>query len=672
MKWWQALLLILILLVAAALRLTGIDWDNYNHYHPDERYITWVATTIERPLDWSVALDPRSSSFNPFYWPDEAESKGIEVLQGQPRSFAYGHLPLYLGVFATRLVERFPEVLRERLPQEWLLTRDLLNGAQAVEFRHLTAVGRAMTALFDVGVVGLVFLLGCRLYGVNAGLLAAALLAINVMHIQLAHFFAVDPLLTFFVVAAVATMVAALPVGQHHEDTSRPVRSNLLLTTSAIFIGLAIGSKFSAALLFIPLIIALWMQTPFSNRRFAMQLLGFGALALATFIVTNPFALLDWTCTPETLLSQSGRWSLSSVIERSCYLQNVIRQGAMVRGSLDAPFARQYAGTLPILYYLEGQIRWGMGPALGLVSIAGLGWVSWRVGRDVLTRVRNQATEERTEARSLSGELLVLAWVMPYFLTTGFFFAKFMRYMQPITPFLMLFAAALLMRVRPLWLRSALIGVTLISTAFYAAAFVQMYRQEHPWIAASRWLFRNAPAQALILSEQWDEGLPSSLEVDGEFRSRFEYEADELTWLTGADQLDNRDKLAENLERLAGADFVVLSSNRVYGVAPRLPERYPLTSQYHQLLFDGDLGYELVYVSGRFPTIGGVRIKPDTFSWPDLEPPPLVAQFLAEQSGLSLGRVDESFVVYDQPLTMIFANTGRLSAGEMEALFQTP
>ncbi len=662
MKWWQALLLALILLVAAALRLTGIDWDNYNHYHPDERYITWVATTIEWPADWSEALNPRASTFNPFYWPDDAASEGIEVLQGVPRSFAYGHLPLYLGVFATRLAERFPVGLRERLPSGWLLTRDLLNGLQAVEFRHLTAVGRAMTGLFDVGVVALVFLLGRRMYGVNVGLLAASFLALNVMHIQLAHFFTVDPLLTFFVVAAVVAMVATLPSGPAQAEDHHPAREKLLLIASAIFIGLAIGSKFSAALLLLPLIVTLWLQTPFSNRRFAGQLLGLGALAVVTFLVANPFALLDWSCAPETAAGAAGGWSLTSAVERSCYLQNVIRQGEMVRGTLDAPFARQYTGTWPILYYLEQQIRWGMGPALGLVSVAGLGWITWETGRELV----------RSKRVTAAGELVVLAWVLPYLLTTGFFFAKFMRYMQPVTPFLMLFAAALLWRVRIAWLRGALIGVTLISTALYALSFVQIYRQEHPWIAASRWLFRNAPAGSLILSEQWDEGLPSSTVVNGEFRSRFDYRADELTWLTAADQLDNEEKLAENLARMAAGDYVVLSSNRVYGVTPRLPERFPLSSRYHQLLFDGDLGYELVYVSGRFPALGDFYIKPDTFSWPGLQPPPVVEQFLNERSGVSLGRVDESFVVYDQPLTMIFANTGRLSESEMEALFQTP
>ncbi|MCI0397300.1 MAG: hypothetical protein L0322_20505, partial [Chloroflexi bacterium] len=183
----QAVFLALILLGAAVLRLTGLDWDSYNHYHPDERYITWVGTTIEWPQDWSGALDPVRSGLNPFYWPADAVSEGIVVEQGEPRRFAYGHLPLYLGVAFTRLLERLGPAVGPRLPEDWLLTQDLLNQAGWIEFRHLTAASRALTALVDVGTVALLFWLGRRLYGPAVGLLAAGFLAVNVMHIQLAH-----------------------------------------------------------------------------------------------------------------------------------------------------------------------------------------------------------------------------------------------------------------------------------------------------------------------------------------------------------------------------------------------------------------------------------------------------------------------------------------------------
>ncbi len=78
---------------------------------PDERYITWVATTIEFPANWRATLNPTQSGLNPFYWPPDAASEGIVVLQDEHRDFAYGHLPLYLGVAATRLVERIGPAL---------------------------------------------------------------------------------------------------------------------------------------------------------------------------------------------------------------------------------------------------------------------------------------------------------------------------------------------------------------------------------------------------------------------------------------------------------------------------------------------------------------------------------------------------------------------------------
>ena len=74
--------LVVILLVAAALRLTGSDWDDFQHHHPDERYITWVATTIEFPSPGSLSRadwQPQTSTFNPFRWPPGAASEGIVV-----------------------------------------------------------------------------------------------------------------------------------------------------------------------------------------------------------------------------------------------------------------------------------------------------------------------------------------------------------------------------------------------------------------------------------------------------------------------------------------------------------------------------------------------------------------------------------------------------------------
>ncbi len=648
----------LVLLLAAVLRLTGLDWDAYRHYHPDERYIAWVATTIEWPTDWRTAFDSARSSFNPYHWPPGAASAGIVVPQDAQRRFAYGHLPLYLGVAAARLAERVGPALTPHLPPGWALTRDVLNGAGMVEFRHLTAVARALTALFDVATVLVLFLLGRLLFNKWVGLLAAAFLALNVMHMQLAHFFTSDPYLTFFVVTAVYWMVRG--AGRSAAQGSRGAGGQLLL--AAVFVGLAVGSKFSAVLLFLPLGLAFWLR----KGRWMWGLATAVLVAFLAFSLTNPFAVLDFSCRAMTPTTQVGPITIPAINLRSCYLDNITTQSRMVRGDVDLDFTRQYQGTLPYLYPLEMQLRWGMGPLLGVAALLGLGWVAWR-------GLKNVEQLKNCQWSMVNGQLLiVLAWVLPFLLTTAGFYVKFMRYLQPVTPFLLLFAAAFLMQLPWRRVRIGLVGLVLGGTAVWAAAFMGIYSQPHPWVLGSQWIYAHVEPGALILSERWDDPLPTSMEVDGVLRRRAEFKNEELTWLTGTGEKDDALKLAANLTLLAQADYLVLTSNRVYGVVPRLPQAYPLSSQYHQLLFDGALGYELVAVYGRFLRLGNFYIKPETFAWPGLTPPPAVTAYLDSFSGITWGRADESFTVYDQPLTMIWQNVERKTAEELLEMFRQP
>ncbi|MCB9420601.1 MAG: phospholipid carrier-dependent glycosyltransferase [Ardenticatenaceae bacterium] len=692
-RWYEIGLLVLILLLAAGLRLTGIDWDGYYHYHPDERYITWVATAIEWPDDWQTALQPHESSFNPYYWPPDAASDGIVVEQDQPRDFAYGHLPLYLAVAATRLVERL-DWLTAVLPPQWLLTRDILNGAGQVEFFRLTAVARALTGLIDVGTVGLIYLLGRRLYGVGTGLLAAAFLAMDVMHIQLAHFFTVDPYMTFFVVAAVYFMVRTgedagvmgsgdqRSLGDGVQGRKLPVHRVTNLLLPAVFVGLAVGSKFTAVLLFLPLAVVVFIMARGEReqgsifRSFVGLFFVTFLVAIGVFFVTNPFALLDFSCQVITPAVQWGPVTIPRLNWGSCFLENISTQNGMARGGIDLPFTRQYTGTLPFLYFIEMQLKWGMGLLLGLLAFAGFVWAIWDGLKimDLRFKIKDLRLANYDQSTiinhqsSIINHFIVLAWVVPYFLVTGSFYVKFMRYWQPITPFLLLFGAEMVMSLEKRW-RWGVTAVTFIFTTLYAIGFVNLYSQPHPWITASEWIYANVEPGTLILSEQWDDSLPSSMWIGDAYRRRAEYPNAELTWHTGTSEKDNTDKLAANLELLAEAEYVTIVSNRVYGVVPRLPEKYPLSSQYHQLLFDGKLGYEVVAVYGRFPHLFGFNLKPDTFGWPGLQPPALVADYLADHPGINWGRADESFIAYDQPLTMIFRNTGHLTAEEMAAQF---
>lgn len=646
------------MLLAAVLRLRGIAWDAYNHYHPDERFITWVATSIEWPERIGEALEPRRSTLNPYYWPEGATSAGVELPQGEPRRFAYGHLPLYLSVVATRGAEWVAPWLAPRLPDRWTLTTDLLNSREQNEFRHITAVGRLVTGLVDIGTVWLVYMLGARLFRPTVGLLAAALLAVNVMHIQLAHFLASDPYLTFFVTLTLLLLVIYTKV-----ESSRKRLSFLVAAGAAM--GLAVGSKFTGVLLLAPMGAAVWLSEPSAvTGRLRRFLLGAGVAAL-TFALTNPFAVLDLTCTAMTPRLGIGPFEVPSIRWRSCYLENIGLQATMVRGLRDVPFVRQYAGTTPYLYFVEMQLRWGMGPLLGLTAFAGLGWAVAQALRR-LWQSRPRHNWRATGAANLT----VLLWAVPFFVTTGGLDVKFMRYLQPLMPVLMVYAAALLLSIRAKGLRRSLTALVLLSGVLFALAFSAVYSQTHPWNAASAWFYRNVAPSATIVSETWDDPLPQRVEVDGQLRWPRDYDMRDVNWLSGTGAEDDIHKLSGNLETLAEADYVVIASNRNYGVIPRLPGRYPLSSQYHALLFDQSLGFELSYAGTRTPSLFGLRLLPDRFGWPDIQPPDPVSQYLGRLKVLHWGRADESFTVYDQPLVMVFVNRDRLSAAEMLREFE--
>ena len=162
--------------------------------------------------------------------------------------------------------------------------------------------------------------------------------------------------------------------------------------------------------------------------------------------VTSPYAVLDWQSFSQATL---------------------VEQGRMVRGVADFPFTRQYRNTTPYLYFIDQQVRWGLGLPLGLLTLAGtlfavLGLlrVLYAMAATAIGRLFGRALWYEIPERELL-LLIVWSWVVPYFGLTGAFLAKFNRYMSPILPFALLFAAGLIWHI---W-HGRLFGVRRLSTA---------------------------------------------------------------------------------------------------------------------------------------------------------------------------------------------------------------
>ena len=582
-----AVALVVILLVAAAFRLTGVNWDSGTHIHPDERFISMVEGAISWPHSLAEYFDTARSPLNPY-------NRGFN-------SFVYGTFPLFLV--------------------KWIGDQLGMGGYEQVQL-----VGRAVSALFDVGSVLLIFLIGCRLYDRRAGLLAALLTAATVTSIQQSHFFTFDTFTVFFLLAAFLFTVRIWQA-EHWYDY-------LLLGGS---LGFALACKVNSAVF--ALVVALvalkrlrdvtidpgeeadrvsaWIGVV---SRFALA----AVTALVVFRVVEPYAFAG-----------PGFFNLGlskKFLDDMGYVQK------LVSGEIDQPPSVQWAGTTPYLFPLVGLVDWGMGIPLGVVAWAGLLFAAYRL----LVK-----KEER--------HLLIVAWVAFFFWYQGGQFAKTMRYFLPIVPLLCLLGAHLMLKMiaAARWRGErigvaataarrlarygavALIALVVVSTLAYAVAFTSIYTRPLTRIAATEWIFANIPRGTAIKNEHWDDPLP--LRWQG--RDAGWYNGGDLLPLYDEDTPQKLDKLASQLDT---TQYIFMSSDRLSYSIPRMPMKYPMTTEYYRLLFSGQLGFKLVKSFTSYPALFGLQLNDDAS--------------------------EEIFRNYDHPKVLIFQKTADYSGARVRQL----
>jgi YYY domain-containing protein len=162
---------------------------------------------------------------------------------------------------------------------------------------------------------------------------------------------------------------------------------------------------------------------------------------------------------------------------------------------------------------------------------------------------------------------------------------------------------------------------------------------------------------AVANESTWDMGLPFRQDnydpFGGIYRGDLNFE---MYWD------DNPEKLQRFLNNLDQADYIFMSSGRQWGTTTRVPERYPLTTEFYRRLlgcpadrdvvwcyrvaepgmFQGDLGFDLVKVVTSYPGLGPVQIN-DQFA-------------------------EEAFTVYDHAKVMIFRKNGNYSTAQDQAI----
>jgi hypothetical protein len=220
--WIYNLLLVLVLLGAAYLRLNGLNWDQSQHLHPDERFMTMVVSSMHSVKNLSDYFNTAQSTLNP-------HNVGYGF-------YVYGDLPIILVRSVAEWMSGVSTWAAERIqaqgPDGFAGPLLALLGKTTTwaGYDEVTLVGRVLSALADLGSILFLYLIAARLYGRKVGLLAAAFSSLAVMQIQQAHFFTVDSFANFFIFLALFFAVEVLT----GEPQTGPASTDLLTQIQAV------------------------------------------------------------------------------------------------------------------------------------------------------------------------------------------------------------------------------------------------------------------------------------------------------------------------------------------------------------------------------------------------------------------------------------------------------
>ncbi|MBI3911374.1 MAG: glycosyltransferase family 39 protein [Armatimonadetes bacterium] len=260
------------------------------------------------------------------------------------------------------------------------------------DFAHLLLIGRLVTVLLGVATVGVTLRLGRLLWGERAGWLAAAFLAVAPLPVLLGHYMTVDVPATFFTTLALAFAAAAL-------RASADRRRLGLIAAAGVAAGLATGVKYNSFPALLVVAVPLWDTGRAPGGR--------GRAASGALIAVAAFVLAFFVATPGCLL-ESGKFQMDLSYEM---WRNREGQGLIFRHTPPAA-----------LYHLGISLPVGLEWPLFLLSVAGLAW-----------SLRHHRQED----------VLLWLFILPSFLLLATAERKFVRYVTPLVPPLLVMAGRL-------------------------------------------------------------------------------------------------------------------------------------------------------------------------------------------------------------------------------------
>ncbi len=547
------ILLAAILFFALFIRVYGLNWDQNQHLHPDERFLTMVAVAQKFPTTIAQYFDPKTSGLNP----------------------ANAGFPFYVyGTFPVTLVKYVSTVFGKG------------------DYFNLTLVGRGISALFDVGIVFFVYALAALLekrlkWNQWIKYIAAFLYSIMVLPIQQAHFFTVDTFVTFFMFGALYFALkyyysSPLKMPSWYPPLLPIISVPALLC--GVFMGLAVACKINA--IYIMPLVGILLLLPFFELRgmsFKDKQRAFSVRILSLLMMTVLSYLTLRFADPYFFASNN----FFDLRPNPVLLNNIHQLQGYNNPEAWFPPGVQWITKTKIIFPLQNIIFFGMGPILFIASILGEIFMF-----------------KKHRSRELA---LIALWIGGFFLYQAIQFSMPMRYFYILYPLFAISAGYLLME---LFKKSRIFfSIVLAAVLIWPLMFMAIYTRPHSRVSASRWMFQNIPVGSVLAQEHWDDALPVSFDN----YSSQQYEIIQMP-VFGPDDDAKWKEIHGDLQK---AHYIVFTSNRGYGSIGSVPERYPKMGKFYNDLFAGKLEFRKFQEFTSYPglTFGGLKFEiPDQWS----------------------------------------------------------
>ena len=502
-KWLVPILLILAFGVGMSHRLVGINWDDFTHLHPDERFLTQVVSSLGGDLNLSsksdgVALletckqrypneNGRGTYLNGGYF--DAQCSSLNPNNVGFGVYVYGTLPLFI---ADVVSDRYSEI---RYQVDTFLAQQ--NGIDAPPAYTSTIwsgysgshlVWRTLNAFADGLVIVFIFMIGSRLHNRWVGLLAAVLYAAFPLPIQKAHFATVNSMANLFGVIALYYATRIFDEGELGDYIG-----------FGVAFGCALSSRINLAPLVVLALVATgtrlfitfdWRAAQGERQRAIWR--DFGGLVVAGFITIlcfrlfNPYAFAGPGFLSVDLQKLLARDHTLGIFNDE-WLDDVSQAQYLVSGLAESPPNLQWVNRTGYVFPLTNMIVWGMGAPIGVLAWLGVIVASVMIVRGI---------------RDASRNLLLAVWLILYFAWIGNLWVMSMRYYLPLYPALALLAAWLLWTMikasrsfGTVWRRGAwgAVWAVVIFGQVWGLMFTNIYRNQLTRVQASHWVWDRLP-----------------------------------------------------------------------------------------------------------------------------------------------------------------------------------